>query len=313
LDPLLAQLLQLYDAEMARAFGFVEAPIVEALTWLNTQFGWRLDLHPHWKHLFVLTWLYFVSVAKGHLSENGDHVRALFPSRALGGTWAQGPLSKVAFVRMIWSLFVALISAVTAGTADLNGANATWLIPVCGLVGYTLVFAGIDAVLATQGTSLLRDSWSARFWSLFKGIPPRILVGSTLIVLGTQVRGLQLAKLPNGLVVLFAMVMLEALWNLGRGVWSGQGLPRRTTARRWRLGRGKTVPQISMNVAHSPRREWRAETIFFDRTADRVVEPSAVGPHRTGQVRLGDAQFGTLMVGVIIMLGVLVLFFRLFW
>jgi hypothetical protein len=310
-EPFIAQLLQLYEAGMARAFGLVEPPIVEVLAWLKIQFGWHLDLHPHWKHLFVLAWLYFWSVAKAHLSERSDYVDARFPRRALlRGIWIQGPQGELALVRMSWGLLVAFLSAVTAGTIDLNGTNAIWLIPACALAGYTLQFVGIDAYLAIHGPPSLGDTWAARFWNLFRSVPLRIVTGLTVIGLCTRAGGFPFLRPPDGgLVVLFALVALQVLWRLCRGVWSGS--PGQAASRGRRLGRSKVVPPLATNFALSPRREWRVETIYFDR--GQRAEPLTAIAHRMGGLK--NMQIGSLLPGAVIVLGIfsLVLFSRLFW
>jgi hypothetical protein len=305
-DPPFAQLLQLYDAALGLAFGLVTAAIVGAFAWLNGHLGWDLALYAHWKHVFVLTWLYFGWVAKKHLSERSATVSARFPRRAVQGLWIERPQIELALVRMLWTLFISFLSAVTAGTIDLNDASAAWLIPTCALAGYMLIFAGLDAYLATQAATFVRDRWTSRFWSSFKNIPPRILAGSLLIAFCTQASRLtSLRDTPNpGLTGLFALVIFLTLWSLFHAVWGGRGL--RAEGRAWSLGGRTAVAANAAELDYRPNRG-PAESPYFDRRPEREAEPADVF-RPTELVGLKQLPVGALLPEALILLGTLVLF-----
>jgi hypothetical protein len=309
-DPDLVQVLQFCDDTMGRAFAVFEPWIRESLEWLGTRFGWQLHLYPHWKHLFVLMWLCFGSIAL----QQAALVSARFPRRAQHGLWVQGFQSELALVGVFWSLFASFLSALTAGTIDLDGANATWLIPLCTLAGYTLTFLAIDAYVATYNAAQIGDRWTSRFWRLFKDIPQQVLIGSMLIGLSAQANHLAfLGKVPNGgRVVLSTLVMLMALWSLGRGVIGG-GLLGRAASPVRSLGR-EMAAEFPMSLEHrSGGRGRKAKTTYFDRSADRGAEPSVavIGP--AGQGALKGLQIEALLPAALIVLGALLLCSLSFW
>lgn len=95
-----------YNQGVATVAAFIEPPLTLVVTGFGRLFGWDIDVHAHWRHLFVLCTIYLLAQVRIRRSEKGGlrywvdlPVAALFaligclaagtisPS---GGWWAQG-------------------------------------------------------------------------------------------------------------------------------------------------------------------------------------------------------------------------------
>lgn len=89
---------------------------------LKTWFDWNWNLYPHWKHTFVLLWLYYASALRSAMPER------LNPRRR----------ARIAF-RWASSAIIALIGGVCAGTAPIDQPAVLWW-----PVAMYFLFAAVD-------------------------------------------------------------------------------------------------------------------------------------------------------------------------
>tara|TARA_R110000823_G_scaffold112771_1_gene234656 strand:- start:120 stop:995 length:876 start_codon:yes stop_codon:yes gene_type:complete len=107
-----------YNQGIASAAAIIEPALVPVVTWIGRLFGWDVDLHAHWRHLFVLCTIYLFAQIRIRRTEKGglknwtdlpiEMLFALIGCLAAGmiapkgGWWAQGliaawPLSMIWF------------------------------------------------------------------------------------------------------------------------------------------------------------------------------------------------------------------------
>lgn len=112
--PVLTAIVEDYEKAAAIFFRLVEPSIRAELAAWGAYFGWTLELLPHWKHAFVLMWLYFGASAQ-------DLWRA--------GNWG----SAIGFG--LWGGLIALLSGVVAGTVPLDATSSNMAMPLAVIFG----------------------------------------------------------------------------------------------------------------------------------------------------------------------------------
>lgn len=115
--PFLSRVLEELERAYAYFFGFAEPLIRQALAYLKATFGWDLDLHRHWKHIFVLMGLYF-GATRQKLWDEGHKSFSLF-------TFLEGGV-------------IALFASVGTGTAALDSI-AVAIYPALGILVFDLL------------------------------------------------------------------------------------------------------------------------------------------------------------------------------
>lgn len=231
--PFMLQVLEYYEAQAQTIFSFLEPIARTILGSLRDWFGWDLHLYAHWKHSFMLLWLYFSSWVK-QAWEVGNKGSALF--------------------QFFWGGLVAFVAGALSGTISLQEtklAIAFW--PIAGFIVYEL---GWNAWYASH---FRRDNktWTEAFregvlWTLTRfGLPSAIAVGLAAIA----ITGPELRDMPNpGLALLFVLLIAVALFWLWKGFsetrvrsvlpWSGALISGKFVLQA--LSNGKTL--LALNV-----------------------------------------------------------------
>lgn len=97
-----------YEALMHFLFGWAEPPLRFVLSYLSQCFGWKLHLYPHWKHVFILLWLYFSCISKAAVDEDGERL------------WLPTLFS------IIGGFLIALVAGIAAGATNLVAESGPW-------------------------------------------------------------------------------------------------------------------------------------------------------------------------------------------
>lgn len=204
--PFLLGVLEFYENEASAFFNLFEPFIEEQLEHLRALFNWDLHLYPHWKHAFVLVWLYFGTFARAD--------------------WAVGARSMAA-IEFVWGGLIAFVSGVLSGTVALDGTASNMLMAFWPIAGVVVFRLGTSALGVTFYRS--KDyTWLGDFWQFsLRGAVRYALVGGLALLVGTQADKIPFVQvLPNpGLALLFALtvaVALEALW-IGASEQAGPG------------------------------------------------------------------------------------------
>ena len=153
----IAILVGWYDRFLSVALGWI--PIEEFLEWLLSVFSVDLNVNPHWKHIFVVSNVYFIRNAftYNHSREDGT-IRANIP--------------ETIFVLLL-SLFISLVFSGLSGAYPTNGLLSVFVIAWLPLVGF-YVYDVIERV----GTVLVlppKDAYSE--FNLSKWMAFRLYIG----------------------------------------------------------------------------------------------------------------------------------------
>ncbi|MBI1213354.1 MAG: hypothetical protein GC190_17965 [Alphaproteobacteria bacterium] len=98
--------LDTYELVSQAVFGKFEPAIERWLATTQSEVGHDLLLYPHWKHVFLLLWLYFLA-----------DLRSAVEQRKF----------VVALVLFVWGTLVALIASIGSGTVPLDGSASASL------------------------------------------------------------------------------------------------------------------------------------------------------------------------------------------
>jgi hypothetical protein len=60
-----------YNQSIASAAAIIEPALTPLVTWVGRLFGWEVDLHAHWRHLFVLCMIYLFAQLRIRRTEKG--------------------------------------------------------------------------------------------------------------------------------------------------------------------------------------------------------------------------------------------------
>jgi len=112
-------MLDWYQAFLHFLFGWAEPYLHAALVWALVWTDWDLQLHPHWRDVFVLMGIYLVKDRTQMHTTRSLEARVLFSSFS-GAFW----VAKSA-VRLVPCLLIALASSVVAGAIPLSSADPT--------------------------------------------------------------------------------------------------------------------------------------------------------------------------------------------
>ena len=193
--PFLLASLQAYEDQAHALFGLFEPFIKTQLDAVRAYVGWDLQLYPHWKHAFLLMWLFFGASAQA--------------------TWKVGYRGTAIFA-FVWGGAVALVMGIMSGTVPLD-SEALVLWPILGFTLFGLGNAAWTAVFERSASS----SWLEHFW--IRGVTAYAVVGLLAVIglLDVGARSLfpELHTLPSpGLALLTALIVVLALFLLAAGV-----------------------------------------------------------------------------------------------
>jgi hypothetical protein len=205
--PFLLGVLEFYENQAREFFSLFEPFIKDQLAHLRAFFGWDLQLYPHWKHAFVLMWLYFGTAARV--------------------VWVAG-FRGMAAILLLWGGLIAFVAGVLSGTVALDSTESNMIMafwPIAGIVVFRLGTAALNATFyRAAGTTWLGQFW----WATLRRPVPFALFGALALGVGTQADKIPFVQtLPSpGLALLFVVLVylvLEALWtgaSRGRGAGS---------------------------------------------------------------------------------------------
>lgn len=137
LNNYLDAVVQAYDDAIKEvALLFLEPFILVALAKLREWFDWHLQLYPHWKHAFVLLWLFFGAIARSLMSMR---------------YWAQ------TLFTFLWGMFCSVAGGVLAGTQPLSEPGTFWWPASFYCVYMTGNFAWSATFARTEGWTWLES------------------------------------------------------------------------------------------------------------------------------------------------------------
>jgi hypothetical protein len=210
---LTGRILEYYE-DFARAFFGWAEPCLDAI--LRYTLGWtalRFQLYPHWKHIFLIMWIYFGSDVMTHWK---------FGS-ALGGS-AGAARKRLAISLAFCSGLVALAISIAAGVVPLYDAKSNTLMFAIVVAGFVSYEWAVNAL----ATTFIRDQ-NETWWAAFRGhvrFPLQVAaVGAIMVLLGNQIAKVQVLKtLPAPSIALLAIsVVLLALYRVAVGLaWTRQ-------------------------------------------------------------------------------------------
>ena len=153
----LGVIVAFYEETVQKLFGWAEPTIRSLFDAWRRQFGWDLQLRPHWKHVTVLFWLYFGAYVR---------TRAAGVKTAETGKWVYR--SELAVIALAGGL-VAVVVGVLCGTLALDDPGTNLLVVVLTLSG-AIVFEFAKIATRTVGHSWgLGYAWRPVFEGEFDG------------------------------------------------------------------------------------------------------------------------------------------------
>lgn len=187
--------IEWYESFTHFVFGWAEPYLNDLLRNALSWTSWHVQVYPHWKHVFILMWLYFAADAKVW---SFDRRRAVFLFGSGG--------------------FLAFVTSLAAGCVPLNNTPSNAIMAACA-VGGTFLYGLGNAAFSAR----CRPPWSSStYWQHFRYVARQpllfALVGVTVIVIATQLSVVK--NLPSsGLAVLFLLIIALALYYVFRGMW----------------------------------------------------------------------------------------------
>jgi hypothetical protein len=211
-----------YERFVHVLFGWAEPLIRTQLEMLRTFLGWDLELHPHWKHVFLLMWLYFGATARI--------------------SWRSGtPIHGVFYA--IWGGLIALVAGIGSGTVALDNTVSNVLMAAIPVGGAFLFMIGFSAWNAT----FLRKAgktWLEDFLGYAYSYVAILVMGVGALLAGTQADHVPYVRdLPSpGLALLVVLVLVAALYAIWLGARDREG-PGETP---WQKFRGDSMTRLGV-------------------------------------------------------------------
>jgi len=231
-------MLDWYQAFLHFLFGWAEPHLYAALVWAFAWADWNLQLHPHWRDVFVLLGIYLIKDQTRLMLVRGLEPRVLLSSFS-GALWVA-----TSAVRLVPCLLIALASSVVAGAIPLSSADPTvnFTVAAVVIVGVAVIhfvyFLGIpfkyhykadkyhekdeyvdQIYLPLMGaTTSLHEGWiryTARH--AFQALTVAVL-GLAIVAMAMQVSWIQQQQSP--VLAIFALIVVaRALYWLGLAHW----------------------------------------------------------------------------------------------
>lgn len=206
LSDFLNNVIAAYDSALTILSLLVEPVSRAAFESLNSLFGVELSLYPHWKHVFILTWLFVAS-----------QVRANFlPSFGRFGR------DKFEF---LWGLLCALLAGICAGTAPISHP-AVFLWSIFWLIVHRI---GNTIWIATFMKIMIHRAGNSFSWISLVAKQTFVML-KKYVVVGFVAASISVAVFPatfSWLAALLLFVAMEAglylKYGLSRTVGEGMG------------------------------------------------------------------------------------------
>jgi len=193
-----ANCLGYYEKLTHLLFGWAEPYLVAVIHWG----GWNVQLQPSWKHVLVLSWLYYGSVTK-----------VIWPK------YRSRRERALLLLLTVWGGIIGLATSVAGGAVTVNDSPSTVVMAAFPLVGFVLYQVSWAAFLATLG---VQESWWNRYRAavrLYIGPGTIGVVGLTIFLCAFADSVPLLRALRNpGLTLLFVLILFLALYWLWTGV-----------------------------------------------------------------------------------------------
>jgi hypothetical protein len=200
--------LDTYEIASQAVFGKFEPAIERWLAIAQTKVGRQLYLYPHWKHVFLLLWLYFLA-----------DLRSAFAQRRF----------LIALALFVWGTFIAVVASIGAGTVPLDGdapmSAHTVLVafPVAAVTLHQMAWCLLEA----GATRLPGESNAARFGMYLRRVGMYVVDEVLPIALGSAIAIALCFYAPNipllalssdpGVALLIASLVALAVFHLWRG------------------------------------------------------------------------------------------------
>lgn len=153
----LQAMLEFYEQKMQVVFGWAEPFIQRGLSALQQRIGWEPHLYPHWKHVFVLFWLYVGAYTQ-------SHAQGLKTAKATDLVYRiEIPL--IAFVGGLFGLLV----GVACGTLDLAWPASNVLVVGIAAAGMALFELAKASIRATGRWFAFGYPWRGVFGPELRG------------------------------------------------------------------------------------------------------------------------------------------------
>lgn len=193
--------LDTYEIVSQAMFGKFEPAIEHGLALLQNRTGHALHLYPHWKHVFLLLWIYVLADLRSAVEQN-KFVTAL--------------------ILFLFGTVVAFIASIGAGTVPLDGeapaSSHTLLLafPVLGVTLHQVAWCLLESV----GSRAAGESAVMRFIMFVREeVVPIALGGATAVALCFYSRSIPLLAQSSdpGVALLVAALVSLAVFHLWRG------------------------------------------------------------------------------------------------
>lgn len=210
----LEMMLDYYHRMVGFLLGWAEPYLGAALAKVGSWFDFNLHLDPHWRHVFVLMWLYFGANARTH--------------------WSMGIKGSGVF-RAIWGGIIALVASVGSGAVSASDATSSMLaaaIPILGIVLFELSNSIWTATFHRKAST----TWWQSLRAMARYDLSYLAIGLVGLTLGTQADKIPyLQQVPNpGLMFLGIFVIAFALFWIWLGTQSDSPSSFSHEGKRWR-------------------------------------------------------------------------------
>lgn len=205
--------LKSYEAFMNNISSWAEPFLTDTITYM---LGWDLQLNLHWKHVFLVMWLYFAADACANWNF-GNIIRALSSSVGKPRMW-------LAVSATVWGGLVALASGTGVGVVALDDPTSNVFMVAVVVAGVVLYEFGFNAL----ASSFLRGE-NTSWWNGFRShlrFPLQLAAVSIIILLlSTQLDKVPFVKTLKspGLGLLAVSLVVLALYRVQVGArWVSQ-------------------------------------------------------------------------------------------
>lgn len=196
----LEMLIQRYESILSTIL-FPITPIAQLIAeFFGTLFNIDVQLKPHWRHVFVLMGVYFLSRVKGSFDAK---------------------LYTTAYFRMILGLTIAFIASVAAGSPVVfrEGYLNHAFIPISAIIGMLFYEVGLNIWYASFFRKMQAKlharairTWVGEFFALSVSDIQRAVIAAVIIFAGLFLPAIQTLPLPGLLLLGFLMFFYGCFW-----------------------------------------------------------------------------------------------------
>lgn len=190
-----------YEAWTHALTGWLEPYIQLALSGLQASFDLHLSLHPHWKHILLLMWLYF-----------GADARTYWARRKYG----------FSITTILWGGVVAFAASICSGVAPITAGSANRAIaaiPIGGVVIYELGIIVWKMLFFEKGATEIGEAFRS---GLVRFLIPTLFIGLGTLAVGDFAKNAYGNQRPEnqGLLILATFVVGLVVFRFLRGIWT---------------------------------------------------------------------------------------------